>query len=127
MPRSSPKIKLSQEKIADVALDLIEKKGLDSFSMRALAAKLQIQPMSIYHHFPSRLDLLNAVLDRVLTEFTFLGPERDWETRLRHVALEWRKLALKYPRFYPFLSVHRMIGPSSEGLFSFARARRLTR
>src|SRR3954466_438091 len=102
MARPSAKAALSREKIVETTLALIEKQGLEGFSMRSLAARLKIQPMSLYHHFPSRLDLLNCVLDHVLQELDIPKPGKDWEGELRQAAREWRKLALKYPRFYPF-------------------------
>ncbi len=102
------RVKLSTKKIVKIALQLIEQKGLEKFSMRSLATKLKIEPMSVYHYFPSRLSLLNAILDEVLQEASFLSSDRNWKERITHAATEWRRLAEKYPHFYHFMALHRM-------------------
>ena len=104
--------KLSPQKVAKVALALIEQKGLEKFSVRALAAKLKIEPMSVYHYFPSRLALLNAVVDHVLAEITFLPTSEPWRPRLEHASRAWRNLASKYPGFYSFIALHRLNTPN---------------
>ena len=47
------------------ALDLLGAAGVEGFTMRALAARLQVNPMTIYHHFGDRDGLIAAMADRV--------------------------------------------------------------
>ncbi|SKA34551.1 TetR/AcrR family transcriptional regulator [Consotaella salsifontis] len=47
------------------ALDLLDTEGVDAFTMRALAGRLQINPMTIYHHFGDRDGLISAMSERV--------------------------------------------------------------
>jgi len=102
------KSKLNTAKIVSAALELIEKRGLANLSMRTLSARLKVEAMSLYHYFPSRTDILNAVLDQVVLENDWLPADKPWQERLRFAAFEWRRLAVKYPNFYPYLAVHRM-------------------
>lgn len=55
--------KTTAEKIAETALTLLEKHGPEAVTMRAVAQKAGITPMAIYHHFPNREALLNAVTE----------------------------------------------------------------
>ena len=52
------------EKIAAVALAILEKDGAEAVTMRRVAEAVGITPMAIYHHFPDRQMLLTFVTDR---------------------------------------------------------------
>lgn len=104
---------LSPERIVLVALDLIEREGLAAFSTRKLAAELRCEAMSIYHYFPSKGHLMDALVDRVMgTEVSMLEPTRsDWRRRIEDVAREMRALAYRRPHFFGYLATHRMNTP----------------
>lgn len=57
---------MQPEEIVEAATALIEDRGLDGFSMRALADVMGVQPMTFYHHFADRDALLDAVVDAAL-------------------------------------------------------------
>lgn len=52
------------DRIAHVALSILEQEGPEAVSMRRVAEAVGITPMAIYHHFPSREALLNTITDR---------------------------------------------------------------
>jgi AcrR family transcriptional regulator len=52
------------ERIAQVALAILEKEGPEAVSMRRVAEAVGVTPMAIYHHFASREALLNNITDR---------------------------------------------------------------
>jgi AcrR family transcriptional regulator len=89
---------LTRDRIEAAALALIERVGLAGFSQRALARDLGIEAMSLYHWYPSQLDLLNALLDRLLAEVRVPKAGRPG-ARLRATALALRELALRHPAF----------------------------
>jgi AcrR family transcriptional regulator len=63
--------------------------------------------MSLYHYYPSQLDLLNALLDRLLGELQVpkLGTPVE---RLRAAAFSFRAIACRYPAFVGgFVLLHR--------------------
>ena len=56
-PRGRPprdKAGVSPDDILLAALDLLDAKGAEAFTMRALAERLQVNAMTIYHHFGDR-------------------------------------------------------------------------
>jgi AcrR family transcriptional regulator len=57
---------LSRERIVEAALALIDEQGLAAFSTRKLGERLGCQAMSIYHHFPSKQHLLDALVDHAM-------------------------------------------------------------
>lgn len=52
------------DRIAHVALSILEQEGPEAVSMRRVAEAVGVTPMAIYHHFPSREALLNTITDR---------------------------------------------------------------
>jgi AcrR family transcriptional regulator len=114
-PAKTAREPLTPERIEAAALELIERQGLAGFSTRELAGELHCEAMSIYHYFPSKGHLLDALVDRVVgEEMTVLEPHaRDWRRRIEGVAREWRAIALKRPHFHAYLAVHRLNTPKA--------------
>lgn len=52
-----------RQHILDIALSLMSQRGVDGTSMRDLATAAGLNVASLYHYFPSKRDLLVAVLD----------------------------------------------------------------
>jgi AcrR family transcriptional regulator len=52
----------TRHRILQVALSLMSQKGVDGTSMRDLAAAAELNVASLYHYFPSKRELLEAVL-----------------------------------------------------------------
>jgi len=52
------------DRIAHVALSILEKEGPEAVSMRRVAQTVGITPMAIYHHFSDRQALLTTITDR---------------------------------------------------------------
>lgn len=98
---------LSREKIETEALALIEARGLEGFSTRKLGERLGCEAMSIYYHFPSKIHLLDALVDRTLNKLPI--PPKDWLAgrRIRHLAQAWRQMSRQAPRFYLWMALHR--------------------
>ena len=55
------RVALTRERIEIEALALIDADGIDAFSTRKLGARLGCEAMSIYHHFPSKAHILDAL------------------------------------------------------------------
>ena len=60
---------LTPDRIVTVARGLISEHGLSDFSMRKLAAALDVNPMTIYLRFDNKDALLGAVARASLAEF----------------------------------------------------------
>ena len=107
MPRPPNRRSLTRERIESDALSLIEREGLNAFSMRRLGQTLEVEAMSLYHHFPSKAHLLDALVDRVLASIPIPSREQDPASRLRQLVRHWRDVARRHARFYAWLSLHR--------------------
>jgi AcrR family transcriptional regulator len=56
----------SLESLLDVAVAVFNERGYDAASMEELAGRLGVTKSAIYHHVPSKVELLRLALDRAL-------------------------------------------------------------
>ena len=104
---------LSRERIAAVAMALVDREGLAALSTRRLGNELGCEAMSIYHHFPNKAYLMDALVDLMLAQARVpAADEGKWLERLRRAAHGFRAMALMHPKFFPFFAVHRLNTPS---------------
>jgi AcrR family transcriptional regulator len=101
-------VPLTRERIAEAALALIDEAGLEGFAMRPLGQRLGVEAMALYHHFPGKGELLDAVMDRLLDE-TDLPPRETMPPldRLRRFVHSYRACAIRHPRAFVLLAARR--------------------
>ena len=56
---------LTRERIVELALEIIDEDGLEAMNMRRLAADAGVKPMSLYHHYPNKRAILDAVGEKI--------------------------------------------------------------
>ncbi|WP_332764699.1 TetR/AcrR family transcriptional regulator [Phenylobacterium sp.] len=100
--------RLTADGIESAALALIEAEGVDGFSFRGLSKHLACEPMSLYHHYPSKAALMEALVDRVMGELRAPQPAGPWRERLTQMAHDFRAMAWRRPAFFQFLALHRL-------------------
>jgi len=95
------------DRIANVALTILENEGPEAVSMRRVAEAVGITPMAIYHHFPSREALLNTITDREfakLLSYMQAHPLNGGvEDRLVAVMAGYVDYAFAQPRVFDFI------------------------
>lgn len=108
---------LTRGVIVEAALAEIDAKGLERLSMRVLGAALGVEAMALYHHFPSKGELLDAVVERLLDEVNLppagAMPPVD---RLRRCLESYRQVAVRHPQAFILLAVRRF---NTERTFAF--------
>lgn len=80
-----------------VAMELADAGGIESLSMRKLAAKLGIEAMSLYYHVKSKDDILDGMLDAVYAEFATPGAGEEWRAAMRERAESTRSVLARHP------------------------------
>jgi AcrR family transcriptional regulator len=106
--RSRKREPLSRERIVEAAFAVIDAEGLADFSTRKLAAVLGCEAMSVYHHFPSKAHLYDAMLDHVVASMEAPPVGLPLVESQRRWAYAYRAAALKHPGFFAHMSIHRM-------------------
>jgi AcrR family transcriptional regulator len=94
MPRAA---RISRAQVLDATLAIAAERGLAAVSMRAVAARLGVTPMALYHHVRDKQDLLDGLVERLLAELPTPDPDLPWEERLRALARSLRETAARYP------------------------------
>jgi AcrR family transcriptional regulator len=102
-PGSTPKKRLSRERVLSAALELVDAEGLDALTMRRLGQQLGRDPMSLYRYAKNRAALLDGISELVLTELPINPRDPDWQAQLRRIAHDLRELALRHPNVVPLL------------------------
>jgi AcrR family transcriptional regulator len=94
--RRRPRGSLTPQVILDAA-EAVAAQGFDALSMRAVAARLGAVPMALYNHFATKDELVDALLDRVLSRFEPDPATGDWAEDLRRFARAHRRLLARHP------------------------------
>ncbi|MBL1083361.1 TetR/AcrR family transcriptional regulator C-terminal domain-containing protein [Streptomyces actinomycinicus] len=114
--RSAQPSGLDRERITEASVRLLDAEGLAKFSMRRLAAELNVTAMSLYWYVDTKDDLLELALDATYAELRLPDPEdagEDWREQLRELATAYRGLLVRHPWLSPLAGRYLNIGPNS--------------
>ncbi|MFD3944030.1 TetR/AcrR family transcriptional regulator [Streptomyces sp. NPDC058579] len=99
---------LSRERIVETASALVDAEGLAALSTRRLAAELGVSGPSLYNHFRTKDEILDAVADAVSAKVDLSmfeeGDDRDWRTALHDWAASYRAALADHPNIVPVLA-----------------------
>ena len=106
---------LDRDRITAVTVRLLDAEGLAKFSMRRLAAELNVTAMSVYWYVDTKDDLLELALDAVMGDIRLPDPEagEDWRDQLRSLAREYRGLLVRHPWVSPLVGTFLNSGPNN--------------
>ncbi|MFO0613918.1 MAG: TetR/AcrR family transcriptional regulator C-terminal domain-containing protein [Polyangiaceae bacterium] len=92
LPSRAQSEELSARRVAAAAIELCDLEGISALSIRSVAARLGVGPMSLYRHVRSKAELLHLMTDVVLGEEPLPDPPpRGWRAQLELSSrLEWR-------------------------------------
>jgi AcrR family transcriptional regulator len=96
---------LSRQLIVETALRLIDRDGLAAFSTRRLAAELGVRGPSLYNHFETKDQILDAVADTITAkvDVSFFA-SHDWREALLLWGKSYRAALTEHPNIVPFLA-----------------------
>ncbi len=94
-PRREP---LTQDRIVEVALELLRAEGYEAVTMRRLALELGTGPASLYAHVENRRELDQLIVDRVIDESLIPDPDPEhWEDQVKDVMRRIRAMYQRHP------------------------------
>jgi AcrR family transcriptional regulator len=96
---------LTRQRIVEAASALVDAEGLDALSMRRLATELGVQGPSLYNHFATKAEIVDAVADAVVehVDLSALGAY-PWHEALRRWATSYHAVLLAHPNVVPVLA-----------------------
>ena len=88
---------LTRERVVGAGIELADRDGIESISMRRLAQELGVEAMSLYTHVRNKDDLLDGMVDAVIGKIPTSADGADWKTSLRQMVLAARSIVLTHP------------------------------
>ena len=95
--RGSQRTPLSRERVLRAAIQLADRGGIDSLSMRRLGQDLGVEAMSLYNHVASKDEILNGIVEIVESDIELPAPGADWKAALRRTAMSAHDVFQQHP------------------------------
>ena len=103
---------LSRDAVIDAAVRHIRDNGFEQLTLRALATRMGVAPMSLYRHVRDKDDLLDEVVDRLLTEqWRPTVPETERRAWLEEAADRLRGFLVSEPAALHVYLRHPVVSP----------------
>jgi len=96
---------LTRQGIVATAAALVDAEGLDAVSVRRIAGELGVRGPSLYHHFATKAEILDAVADSVVTQVDLSAfGTCAWADALRIWARSYHAVLSAHPNIVPLLA-----------------------
>ena len=87
---------LTRQQVLLAAVELADRDGLASLSMRSLARHVGVEAMSLYHHVANKEALLDGMVDVVFSEMHLPRSDRDWADEMRKRSASGREALTRH-------------------------------
>src|SRR5919205_1267690 len=88
--------RVTRDRALRAAVALADEAGLESLTMRSLAQALGVVPMALYKHVANKDDLIDGMVDVILSEIEPAIPGADWRSGVRARILSARRALLTH-------------------------------
>jgi AcrR family transcriptional regulator len=96
---------LTRERIVETAAALVDAEGLGAVSVRRIATELGVAGPSLYNHFATKNDIIEAVADAVVARVdTSYFATHEWPEALRLWAHSYHAVLSAHPNIVPVLA-----------------------
>jgi AcrR family transcriptional regulator len=104
---------LSRERVLEAALEIADRGGIAALTIRSLAEKLDVKPMSVYHHVANKDEILDGIVDRVFAEIDLPEAGGDWRAQMRRRAESARHVLRRHSWAIALMESRSTPGPAS--------------
>lgn len=91
---TTARMPIDKKRIVEVALELLNKEGLDQLSMRRLADLLGIRASSLYWHVKDKAALIQLLADKICELVPLPGKELPWQQKILSMSWNYRNVLL---------------------------------
>jgi AcrR family transcriptional regulator len=108
-----PRRPLTLDRVLAEATALADARGLAAVTMRALALRLDVRPMALYHHVAHKSALLDGLVDGVFAEMDAPTAGAPWRPEMTRRAHSARVVLRRHPWALGLLDSRRSPGPAT--------------
>ena len=118
MPRSAgggpaQRPPLTRERVLRSAVAIADAGRIAALTIRALADKLGVKPMSVYHHVANKDEILDGIVDLVFSEIDLPSTTGDWRTEIRRRATSARAVLRRHSWAIGLMEARTSPGPAT--------------
>jgi AcrR family transcriptional regulator len=88
---------LNRERVLRAAITLADKEGLDALTMRRLGQEVGVEAMSLYNHVKNKDDILDGIVDLVLTDIDVPPAGTHWKKAMRRRSISAHEVLVAHP------------------------------
>jgi AcrR family transcriptional regulator len=107
------RVPLTRERVLRAAIDVADLEGIEAITMRRLGHELGVEAMALYRYVANKVDVLDGMVDLLLSDISLPSGAGDWKAAIRRRAMAARKVVRQH-RWAPRLITSRQaMGPST--------------
>jgi AcrR family transcriptional regulator len=110
--KKTPRGPLNRDRVLQAAIKLADAHGIEALSMRKLAQTLGVEAMSLYNHVTNKEDVLDGMVDIVVSEITLPTIGADWKVAMRTRAVSAHQALLRHPWASKLIVSRINVGPA---------------
>lgn len=110
---SKPRTPLSRERVLWTAVKLADRGGIAAISTRKLGQALGVEGMALYHHFTNMDEVMDGMVDLVLSEIDLPPSGTDWRAALRQHSISAREALARHPWAIGLMESRANTGPAN--------------
>lgn len=104
---------LNRAKVLAAAIALADAIGIEALTIRKLADELGVGAMTIYHHVPSKEEIIDGMVEIVFAEIEKPPADLDWKTAIRQRCISARQVLNRHPWAAPLMESRMSPGPDN--------------
>jgi AcrR family transcriptional regulator len=105
------RVPLTRERVLRAAVALADQSGIEALTMRRLGQELGVEAMSLYNHVANKDDILDGIVDLVVSDIHVPPKGTDWKTAMRRRAISAHEVLLAHPWAAMLIMSRFNIGP----------------
>jgi AcrR family transcriptional regulator len=111
-PAREPREPLRRERVLHAAIEIADQRGVGAVTMRAVAAALGVEAMSLYNHVRNKDEILDGMVDLVVEEIHLPADTSNWREAMRLRAVSARAAFLRHPWASALVDSRESSGPT---------------
>jgi AcrR family transcriptional regulator len=106
-------LQIDRASVLETGLLIADQDGLEAVTMHAVARSLGVTPMALYRHVKNKADLLDGLVELLLTDLPLPPQTMTWNHRLMWIGRAVRETAQLHPEVFGLLLQRPAVTPGA--------------